>query len=257
MLKNNICVSGIQSVVRYKYNENDKEFSRYGPDLYKYELVYRLSGENFTTFNGKTLHNKPNTAMLLPKGDGADYTVKRVSYGDCIDIYFDTESEMPCEALFFDLTENKRIEGLFRKILLSWVGRKEGYEYACMSILYDILFELARPYKNYIPADKYALIEKGIDYLREHCLDKEIDYYMPAQICGISYTYFKRLFISKFSVPPVKYVTKLKLEYSLELILSKRHSIGEVAQMCGFDSVYYFSKKFKENFGISPSRYEY
>ncbi len=254
--KEKIIISEIYSVVYVKPGHPDKKQSRYGPRMYKYELVYKLSGECITTFNGKVLHNLPHTMEFLPKTDNADYTVDIIKQGECIDIHFDTESPMPEQAMFFDVTENKRLEELFRKIYFLWVGRKEGYEYKCMSIMYDILSELSKKQTNYIPGDKYALIEKGIDYLREHCLDKEIDFYEPSRLCGISYTYFKRLFISKFGVPPVRYIIKLKLEYSLDLVSSKRYSVGEIAQMCGFDSVYYFSKKFKEAYGVSPTNYK-
>ncbi len=183
-------------MVYVKAGHPDRNHVRYGPKMPKYELVYKLSGECVTTFNKKVLRNLPHTAEFLPKTDNADYTVDFITQGECIDIHFDTESPMPKDAMLFDVTENKKLEGLFRKICNLWLVRKDGYEYDCMSVMYEILSELSRHSSNYIPSDKYLLIEKGIDFLREHCLEKNIDFYEPSRLCGISYTYFKRLFIT-------------------------------------------------------------
>jgi hypothetical protein len=64
-----------------------------------------------------------------------------------------------------------------------------------MSMLYEIIADLSHPTGNYIPKDKYVKIDAGIEYLNSNCFDKNIDYNKPSKICGISYTYFKQLFI--------------------------------------------------------------
>ncbi len=253
--KEKIIISEIRSVVFVKAQPPDKKQSRYGPRMPKYELVYKLSGECFTNFNGKRLHNLPDTIELLPKTENADYFVEYVEPGECIDIHFDTISPMPDCAMMIEIRDNKKLRSLFLKVYQLWTGRKDGYEYNCMSVFYDILSEIVSV-GYYIPKEKYDSIKKGIDYLRLRCFDKDIDYYEPSRLCGISYTYFKRLFVKKFGMPPVKYVTKLRLEYACELIEAQRYSVGDIAVMCGFDNVYYFSKKFKEAYGVSPTNYK-
>lgn len=56
-------------------------------------------------------------------------------------------------------------------------------------------------------------------------------------------------------MPPVKYLTQLRIEYAKELLITGRYSIGEIAEMCGFENVYYFSTVFKKHTGIPPSKY--
>jgi signal transduction histidine kinase/CheY-like chemotaxis protein/ligand-binding sensor domain-containing protein len=52
---------------------------------------------------------------------------------------------------------------------------------------------------------------------------------------------------------PVDFIKTIRLNYSLELLQSKRHSVTEISEMCGFASVGYFSTVFKKHFGKSPT----
>ena len=253
----NIYISNINFVLYETIDADSRsKNSRYGPNTNSYELVYKLSGNSTTVFNGKTIHNTPGTIELLPKCDNIDYFVTRHEYGECIDVFFSTSCPMPKEALFIDVSSNSKLQALFLKIYHVWITKQEGYQYKSMSIFYEILTEIQKYRINYLPKDKYNKIEKGIEYLQSHCFDKDIDYYAPSHICGISYTYFKNLFMRKFGIAPVQYVTKLRLEYSVDLLAANRYSISEIADMCGYDSLYYFSKKFKARFGVSPKNYK-
>ena len=48
---------------------------------------------------------------------------------------------------------------------------------------------------------------------------------------------------------PVKYVTALRLDHAKELLITGQYSVGEVAELCGFENVYYFSAVFKKTPG--------
>ncbi|HRZ98914.1 MAG TPA: response regulator, partial [Paludibacter sp.] len=52
---------------------------------------------------------------------------------------------------------------------------------------------------------------------------------------------------------PVDFIKKIRLDYSLELLQSRKYSITEVSELCGFSSVGYFSTVFKKNFDKTPS----
>lgn len=124
-----------------------------------------------------------------------------------------------------------------------------------MSMVYEILYEMILKDNKYLPNSKYQKIESGIEYIHNN-LYNEINYYLPSELCGISYTYFKKLFIEKFGIPPVQYVNNLRLERGKELLLTNQYSVGEIAKMCGFENTYYFSKKFKEKYHCAPTLYK-
>ena len=75
------------------------------------------------------------------------------------------------------------------------------------------------------------------------------------KLSGISYSYFKKIFIGKYGCPPVKYITRLRVERAKELLRTKRFTVSEISDMCGFENVYYFSNVFKKITGVSPRNY--
>ena len=254
--KENIGISKIMSVIYVNPPSDKRLHTNYGPRLHYYELVYKISGESVTTFNGKIMRNKPGTVEYLSKCEKAEYYVDRKELGDCIDIFFDTDCPMPEESFAIDCSANKNLLSLFHKIYQLWSDKHDGYYYRCMALIYEILAEIQKSYRNYISKDNYKKIEKGIEYLHTHYFEKNVDFYMPASICSISYTYFKKLFMQKFDITPIQYVTKLRLERARELLVTGHYSITEIADACGFENVYYFSTVFKKHFGVSPKNYD-
>ena len=54
-------------------------------------------------------------------------------------------------------------------------------------------------------------------------------------------------------VPPVQYHLDLKILRAKEMLLYTDKSIKEISFEMGFQSIYYFSRVFKNKLGISPS----
>ena len=253
-----VIISDITSVIFIDTDNDNKapKFSRYGPKMAHYELIYKMSGESFTTFNGKKLHNLPGTVEFLPKTEKADYMVERLERGNCIDIFFDTNSAMPDEAFVIDVSTNKNIKKMFEKVYHLWLGKQEGYYFRCMALLYEIMAQIQKTDSTYISRSQNSKIERGVEYLSKNYLNPDIDYYEPARLSEMSYTYFKRLFKRKYNVSPGKYVTILRIEYACELLKTGIYNISQISQACGFENVYYFSNVFKKHMGISPKNYK-
>jgi AraC-like DNA-binding protein len=51
------------------------------------------------------------------------------------------------------------------------------------------------------------------------------------------------------------YINELKLKKSKELIKESNHTISEISEILGFNSIHYFSNKFKKVYGFSPTEY--
>ena len=63
------------------------------------------------------------------------------------------------------------------------------------------------------------------------------------------------LFKNNLGVAPKQYISDLKLNKSKLLIKESVYTISEIASMMGFTSIHYFSRKFKQQFGITPTDY--
>lgn len=54
---------------------------------------------------------------------------------------------------------------------------------------------------------------------------------------------------------PTDFVKTVRLNYAYELLESRKYTITEVGELCGFSSIGYFSTVFRKQFGKSPSEY--
>lgn len=55
---------------------------------------------------------------------------------------------------------------------------------------------------------------------------------------------------------PLEFIRNIKLKYACALLKKKTTSISEVAYATGFSSPKYFTKCFKEEFGMTPTEYQ-
>ena len=78
------------------------------------------------------------------------------------------------------------------------------------------------------------------------------------EICmkfSVSRSSLQTLFKNNIGVAPKQYISDLKLKKSKLLIKESIYTISEIASMLGFTSIHYFSRKFKQQFGITPTDY--
>lgn len=134
-----------------------------------------------------------------------------------------------------------------------WVAKNDGYYFECISLLYKIFAEMQK--EIYIPEKQYNLIKPAIDFINENFMDRKISIETLAEKCGISESYLKRLFIKSFGVPPTKYIIQLKINYACDLLRSELYTVTQTAEMCGYNDVYFFSRQFKNQLGISPTEF--
>ncbi len=76
-----------------------------------------------------------------------------------------------------------------------------------------------------------------------------------ARLCGFSKDHFVKIFKGALGSSPHQYYKKLTMDKSVFLLKNTTCNISEIADMCGFDDAFYFSRVFKKYFGVSPSEY--
>lgn len=68
----------------------------------------------------------------------------------------------------------------------------------------------------------------------------------------LSTPHFCSEFKRHFKSPPLHYVIQLRLQWAVQELRNQNRTISEVADLAGFCDVFYFSKLFKQYFGVSP-----
>ncbi len=246
-------VTKINSIILFDGRHNKEGFSSFRPFLPYNELILHLSGESTINFDGKIYHCEKGTLRYLPKGAHKIYEVRRHQAGDCIDIFFDTDLPLNEESFSFNMQNNIALQALFKKASSLWLSKSEGYYHKCISILYEIISELEN--HNYAPKVKFKILEPAINYINENFLKDKISVEHLARISRVSQSYLKKLFVKSLGVTPVKYIIQLKTSYAADLLKTEMYTVSQVAKICGYSNVYFFSRQFKEYVGISPSDY--
>ncbi len=72
---------------------------------------------------------------------------------------------------------------------------------------------------------------------------------------NMSEGYFCRKFSDSMHISPFEYLLRIRIDNSCRMLQSTNLSISEAASACGFNSFSYFSKKFKEYVGKTPTAY--
>lgn len=253
MLSNNFCIQSIRAVVYVKPTALEPKKIAFSTPTCDNEIIYHLNGRSTVYFNNTRLDVRPGTVRFLPAGPVNRYIVDREEFGPCIDIHFTANKPLAENAFTADMSSNAKVQDLFEKCNSLWVNKDEGYYLRCMSILYQILAIVFVP--AYHARDKHAMILEGEKYILEHYNTENISIPRLAGLCGISETYFKQLFLSKHGMTPKKYVTHIRMEKAKDLLLTGNYSVTQVAEMTGYENIYYFSRVFKQEFGMNPTEF--
>lgn len=97
-------------------------------------------------------------------------------------------------------------------------------------------------------------LSKSIRYINEF-YTKPIKITDLARIENMCMTAYNLAFKKQMSMSPTKYIIKLRMEHSAEFLETSNLSVGEIASICGYNDINFFSRTFKAHFGISPISY--
>ncbi|MGY5354150.1 hybrid sensor histidine kinase/response regulator transcription factor [Wenyingzhuangia sp. IMCC45467] len=72
---------------------------------------------------------------------------------------------------------------------------------------------------------------------------------------GVGRSWFYRKINALTNQTPSNFIRTIRLKYAAELLINNSYSIKEVSHMSGFNSTAYFSKTFKDLYGLTPTEY--
>ena len=107
---------------------------------------------------------------------------------------------------------------------------------------------------SYAEKRKFKIIDPAVEYLKSHIFDSSLKINNLHTLCGISDTYFRKIFISKFGLSPQKYIVSRRISQAKSIIDSGDfYTIAEVSESVGYNDPLHFSRAFKKKYGVSPS----
>lgn len=95
--------------------------------------------------------------------------------------------------------------------------------------------------------------KKMLAYLRSHFAENIVVEDL-AKYINSSRTECFRSFKSVIGQSPIEYLMQYRLQTAYTLLQTDNYTVGEVSMRCGFNNPSYFSKIFKQRYGISPKQ---
>lgn len=193
-------------------------------------------------------------------GFSADREVEKFEYyyliigrDFCRENGFDTDTVKLCENIRDSVAAEK-----FMEVVSAYKLDGEYRGLAIRAAVLDLLYHLCTKHIN----DGKDIVKKktnntdniraAIVYIREN-LSHKLTTKELARASGISEYYFIREFKRITHYTPVTYINIVRCDTARKMLYEGNKNVGEIANLCGFDNMPYFTKTFKKYTGMLPS----
>lgn len=150
------------------------------------------------------------------------------------------------------------ITALFEAIAQEFQSEQPFQKTMLKSRIMLLLTELFRHHTLSDPAttskpqsNKLKIVQSALLYMKQH-LNEPISTEQIAQHIGFSKYYFCRLFKEITTYSPVNYLNLLRCKNAQRLLTEGKKSIHEIATLCGFENLSYFTRTYKKYMGVLP-----
>lgn len=141
---------------------------------------------------------------------------------------------------------------------LNWVGEHIATDVASKICNYLLLqsSRSADRIQTCTAADRFKgapkILQDILDIILDN-LEEPLSMRKISQIFSISTRQIERLFFRHLSTSPVKFYRREQLELGMKLLEQTNMPITEIAIACGYNTSTTFNKRFKHEFGITPT----
>lgn len=104
------------------------------------------------------------------------------------------------------------------------------------------------------PLDE-QLIAKAIAYVEQNLASPDLSVEDLSKHLGMSRVHLYKKLMSITGRPPIEFIRTIRLKRASQMLKDPGQNVADVAYAVGFNNPKYFSKYFKEEFGVLPSQY--
>lgn len=120
--------------------------------------------------------------------------------------------------------------------------------------LYSVLQDALVPADTMDGATHNRAVKNCLDYMHAH-YSQRITLEQLAKLVHLHPNYLCKLFKTYTGQTAFQQLIRIRLENAARLLEKSRCSVSQAAEQCGFESVSFFSRKFKQVMGCSPKEY--
>lgn len=209
----------------------------------------QLRGTGLHDFGYQKFVISRNDIYFLNRKD--DYQVQVLEPCESFSIHFTTFEEIDTPSFCIPSVTPDR----FLSILTKAETTVHTHDHlSLLSLCYRFCAEMetsrTRLYTSTDPRILTAKEYMDVHFKENDCLTQAIT------ASNLSQRRFGELFRLTYNVTPNRYIVLQKIKLAQQLLSLKTISVTDTAFLCGYSDVYYFSKVFKEETGISPSKWK-
>lgn len=227
-----------------------------------YQLLYVSKGEFCFIIGGKEHYASAGNAVLYRPNEKQKY----YSVGEeDIELYWTHFTGKECEKVLDEIgfTEsrmyyvgsNEKFITLYKWIIKELQLKRENYIEIATGYFKQLMLLMYRSYNTGIKDNNETyLAEKAILYFYRN-FNTNISINDFAKSMNITPGWFRRCFKKYTGTSPQQFLNEHRLGFARELLLTTNFKISEIAERCGYDNPFYFSRIFAKNIGCSPMEF--
>ena len=233
-----------------------------GRILNEYQINYITSGEGIYENHSGKFKIKPGSLLFTKPGrwhrykplKGTGWVENYVGFSGHIAHQVFGRPWFTSKNAVVDIGLNEEIIDTYDKIFNYVNQEKPGYQQVASGMIMKMLGFIVSydKQKDFNGKRVEKIIQNACFFIREN-VEAEIDFQSFSENNNIGYSYFRKMFKKYTGVPPVQYHLDLKVLRAKEMLLYTDKSVKEISYELGFQSIYYFSRVFKNKLGFSPS----
>lgn len=106
------------------------------------------------------------------------------------------------------------------------------------------------------PVTENLYCRRAMQYIKDHYGERTLSVCAVSEALGISDGYLTRQFRANTGITPAQYITIVRIRNAKSLLQMHTYKVYEIAGMCGYSDIAYFSTTFRKYVGRTPSDYQ-
>jgi len=233
-----------------------------------YALIVHLGGSGVLELGDRQVAMKKDHVYLIPpestfgwSGDGSGELSAMVLRLDIFEeragLFAAASAERLDSAIALrkgiPVTPAGRLEKLCRAIHAHFNSKDRMKVWRAQIDCAELLYAAAAVHSERAVDTRQAL-ERSKAYMEERYVE-EITITQLAAIAELSPKYYVDLFKKTYGVSALDHLTKVRMEKAKHLMNQSERLLKDIAHEVGYTDPFYFSRKFKQTYGLSPSQY--
>lgn len=222
-------------------------------------ILFAMRGKARLTVDYDEHWLSPAAAILVKQGQS--YSGENVDSEE-VDLYvirFEVREEngsvavLPLPSLL-PIADHEKLSEQIDALYRCWHDGTPLERLRAQSLFLASLYTLGKQKEHEHAVNARFSLDKSKAYIDEH-YNETLTIDELARIAEISPKYYVDLFKKTYGLSTMDYVTEVRLNRAKELMVRSGANISEIAHLVGYRDEFYFSRRFKQSLGMSPTVY--